>query len=62
MPDQRTLLFWAPDLTTGFDGKKTIEFYTSDVTGNYHLVVQGINDDGIAGTGVYDFSVRRNDF
>jgi hypothetical protein len=58
MPDQRHLLFWAPAVLTGEDGKQRIEFYTSDHTGDYEIVVEGMTKDGISGTGGGSFAVR----
>jgi uncharacterized protein YfaS (alpha-2-macroglobulin family) len=57
MPDQRTLLYWNPSVTTGTDGKQQLEFYTSDQSGNFQIVVEGLTNDGIAGSGRHSFSV-----
>jgi len=57
MPDQRYLLHWEPDIVTDEEGKQKVEFYTSDVPGQYRVVVEGLNDEGFAGTEVYTFSV-----
>ncbi len=62
MPDHRNLLLWSPDVKTDENGKHQIEFYTSDLQGSYHVVVEGINDFGAAGTGVATFSVKSVDF
>jgi len=61
MPDQRHLLHWQPDVTTDKEGKQKLEFYTSDVPGNYRVVVEGLNSEGIAGTKIYTFSVKAPD-
>ncbi|MEJ7646292.1 MAG: hypothetical protein WKF87_16975 [Chryseolinea sp.] len=58
MPDQRNLLFWAPLVITDKIGKQHLEFYTSDLTGDYHVLVEGMAGDGSAGSGTVDFSVR----
>jgi hypothetical protein len=62
LPDQRYLLHWQPELRTGADGKGAIEFYSSDVSGEFIVIVQGLAANGLAGTGVYKFSVKRSDF
>ena len=58
MPDQRNLLYWGPAITTGSNGKQHIEFFTSDVTGNFQIVVEGITSDGLSGSSSRVFSVR----
>ncbi len=57
MPDQRRLLYWAPDITTDQDGRYLLEFYTSDVVGKYKVVVEGITNEGVSGSGSCKFSV-----
>lgn len=61
MPDQRTLLYWQSDVKSK-NGNAVIEFYTSDVTGNFQVVVEGMNDQGNVGTGLSMFTVRPADF
>ncbi len=58
LPDQRNLLFWAPTLITNQDGKHQVEFYTSDLTGEYSIVVEGLAGDGSAGHAVSNFTVK----
>ncbi len=49
IPDYRNTLYWKPDVHTGKDGKAEIGFFTSDETGNYNIVVEGISSDGETG-------------
>ncbi len=49
IPDFRNTLFWKPDIHTGKDGKAEIEFYTSDESSKYTIVVEGISSDGERG-------------
>jgi hypothetical protein len=58
LPDQRQLLFWAPAVITGKDGKQHLEFFTSDQAGDYEVVVEGMTNNGISGTGMTSFVVR----
>ncbi|HMG90879.1 MAG TPA: hypothetical protein VK589_12515 [Chryseolinea sp.] len=58
LPDQRQLLFWAPEVITGKDGKKHVEFFTSDITGDYEVVVEGMTSQGVSGKGTGSFAVR----
>lgn len=58
MPDQRTLLYWNPDVTTSSQGKVELEFYTSDLPGVYQIVVEGMTTDGKIGSSVTSFNVK----
>ncbi|MGV3600588.1 MAG: hypothetical protein ACO1N1_05240 [Dyadobacter fermentans] len=57
--DFRNLLHWAPNVTTGKDGKATVEFYTSDQAGRYQVVIQGIAADGTVGSKTVSFDVKK---
>ncbi|WP_299627959.1 hypothetical protein [uncultured Tenacibaculum sp.] len=41
IPDYRTQLYWNPNVS-----EKEIDFYTSDVTGNYEVIVKGYTKKG----------------
>lgn len=58
IPDQRTLLYWNPNVITGPDGKQQIQFFTSDVPGEYTVVLEGITTDGHVGTTSKNFTVN----
>lgn len=60
IPDERSTLFWAPMITTDANGKASIEFYTHDKNTNVFIDVQGISKQGITGTGVSRFNIRKN--
>ncbi len=60
LPDQRNLLFWNPTITTDKNGKYQIEFYTSDIIGNFQIVVEGITKNGLAGGATSSFKVKDN--
>ncbi|HMI02134.1 MAG TPA: carboxypeptidase-like regulatory domain-containing protein [Pedobacter sp.] len=49
-PDYRSTIYWKPDVVTDADGKATLSFYTSDITGSYHINLQGSNMDGLIGS------------
>lgn len=57
LPDFRNLLHWAPSLTTDTQGKQSLNFYTSDQTGTYRVVVQGITPSGLTGSREFTFKV-----
>lgn len=59
LPDPRTLLYWNPTLSTKKGETAQLEFYTSDVPGNYTVVVEGLSKDGSAGTGKGTFTVSK---
>ena len=44
LPDFRKLLYWSPDITTNARGEKDIHFYSSDVSGRFVVVLQGISN------------------
>jgi len=46
IPDLRYLLHWEPNLKVENSGFATIQFYASDVTGNFVVKVVGITDEG----------------
>jgi hypothetical protein len=58
IPDQRNLLYWNGDVNTNDAGISETHFYSSDVTGNFIIVVEGITADGFAGRLVSDFLVK----
>ena len=49
IPDYRNLLYWNPDVVTDSAGSTAIEFYSSDATGIYKVVVEGLTEDGRPG-------------
>jgi len=57
MPDFRNVLFWAPQIKTGTDGKSQLKFYTSDLKGKFAVVVQGLSSEGLPGKTVTFFDV-----
>jgi hypothetical protein len=61
LPDKRNLLHWAPTVITGKDGKQHIEFYSSDQTGTFLVVIEGLTKDGLAGSGSSAFHVMLYD-
>jgi hypothetical protein len=59
IPDFRNLLYWNPAVETGNAPANTVQFYTSDLPGNYLVVVQGISSDGRAGITYHHFTVTK---
>jgi hypothetical protein len=59
LPDQRSLLYWNPSVSTEKDKPAKIEFYTSDVIGSYQVTIQGMSADGSASSSSYTFTVSK---
>jgi hypothetical protein len=62
MPDQRFALYWEPIVLTDEKGNKTLEFFTSDVSGKYIVVVEGMTAEGQSGSGTASFTVNDEEF
>jgi len=45
LPDARNLLLWIPDLTINAQ-RQDVEFYSSDQTGTFQAIIQGISKNG----------------
>lgn len=58
LPDLRNQLLWNPSILTDASGKGNIRFYSSDLTGKYIGVIEGINDAGYAGSHSFFFEVK----
>ncbi len=46
IPDLRAALYWNAHIKTGEDGKASFTFFTSDVTGSFVVVVDGVTSSG----------------
>lgn len=44
--DFRNTIYWNPDIEIGFNGKKVIEFYTSDDITSFRTTVEGMSNTG----------------
>ena len=56
-PDQRTLLYWNPTVITNSAGNTTLEFYTSDISGKFKIIVEGLSKNGQSGSKEIIFDV-----
>lgn len=45
-PDERTTLYWHPNIQLSKDGKGEFDFYTSDSEDGFSVVIEGITSDG----------------
>jgi hypothetical protein len=57
LPDKRTLLYWNASQAIEASGNTTIRFYSSDLIGEYEVVVEGLTKDGVAGSSKHSFSI-----
>ena len=58
LPDFRNVLAWEPNILIGKSGEAQIDFYSSDRKGKYIGVVEGINQNGLAGSTRFYFEVQ----
>ncbi len=58
IPDYRNTLYWNPDLRTTKDGKTEIEFFTSDESVEYTIIVEGISSAGTTGFSTATLNVK----
>lgn len=47
-PDHRTTLYWNPKVRVGGDGTASVSFYSSDVSKEYLVTIEGITDNAKA--------------
>ena len=58
LPDFRTLLYWNPSLQLDANGEIDIQFFTSDKTGMFKGVIQGLTQDGQPIYHTFNFEVN----
>lgn len=57
-PDQRTTIYWQPDVTTDNTGDASFDFFNSADPGTYRVVVEGMDTKGNIGRHVYHYTVK----
>ncbi|MDO3640582.1 TonB-dependent receptor plug domain-containing protein [Mucilaginibacter sp. L3T2-6] len=58
LPDNRTTIFWKPNIVTDNDGNAAMAFYNADGTGTYRVVIEGIDVNGNIGRQVFKYKVQ----
>jgi hypothetical protein len=58
LPDNRTTIFWSPDVITDSSGNAFVNFYNADGAGTYRVEVQGIDATGNLGRQVFRYKVE----
>ena len=59
LPDYRNVLYWSPEISTSIGGQSRVSFYTGDEPGNYIAVIQGLTENGAAGSAATVFEVKK---
>lgn len=57
-PDLRTLIHWAPTLTTDSTGSSAVSFYNADKPGTMQVIVEAITKNGAIGYKEFSFTVK----
>ena len=57
-PDLRSTIYWKPEIQTDKDGNASFDYYNADGTGDYRVVIEGIDDKGNLGRLVYRYKVE----
>lgn len=57
--DLRNLLYWNPDIQLQKGRKENLSFYASDLEGDFIMVIQGINQEGVPVFQTKKFSIRK---
>jgi len=58
IPDLRTTIFWKPNVNTDETGKAGADFFNADGTGNYKVVIEGLDLYGRLGRQVFHYTVK----
>ena len=61
MPDSRIQLLWKPIFEVTSGGAQQIEFSTSDVEGDYEMIIEGFTKEGTPVSIIRKFTVRGNE-
>ena len=56
-PDFRSTLYWHPNLNADSNGRRQVQFYSSDMKGTFRILLQGITPDGKLSCSSTDFTV-----
>ncbi|TCD03390.1 carboxypeptidase-like regulatory domain-containing protein [Pedobacter psychroterrae] len=57
-PDFRSTIYWNPHVVTAENGEAVLEYYNSDETGTYRVVLEGIDMLGNIARSVYTYEVK----
>jgi len=57
-PDNRTTIYWNPNVVTDSGGNGAVSFFNADGTGTYRVVIEGIDVNGNLGRQVFKYKVN----
>ncbi|TFF36512.1 hypothetical protein [Mucilaginibacter psychrotolerans] len=57
-PDLRSTIHWIPEITTDKNGDASFDFFNADGTGKYQIIIEGINNEGVAGAAKLIYEVK----
>jgi len=58
--DFRSVIHWEPDVITNAKGEATVKLFTSDRTGNYTIIAEGSNMNGLIGFSTGKVSIKKD--
>jgi TonB-dependent SusC/RagA subfamily outer membrane receptor len=58
VPDDRSTIYWNPDLVTDKDGSTSFDYFNADGKGDYRVIIEGIDENGNLGRSVYTYKVE----
>lgn len=56
--DLRSTIYWQPELMTDKNGNASFDFYNADGTGQYQIIIEGINNKGTAGIAKLSYEIK----
>ena len=56
--DYQSTIYWNPELKPGKGGNVLFNYYNSNATGTYKVIIEGIDNDGNVGRLVYRYKVK----
>lgn len=58
-PDLRPTLYWNPEINTNENGECSLNFFTSDKTSRFRIILEGITDQGIPVVNTSEIEVKK---
>jgi hypothetical protein len=58
MPDLRSTIYWQPNIKTNEDGNAVINFYNADNASRYHVIIEGLSENGKPGRAFFTYEVK----
>lgn len=57
-PDLRKTIYWNPKVKLDKNGKAKIEFYHSDIAGDFEVIIEGMSNNGKFGINKFEYTVK----